>query len=357
MISLNKFIKKREKKIGLPPGTPIYTGDKKEEEVRISIIDYTEDQFQEMETKNIEECFPFKESPSVTWINIDGIHQVDIIEKIGKHFELHPLVLEDIVNPQQRPKMEDLDQYLFLVFKMLKYDTKENQIKIEQVSIILGENYVISFQEMRGDVFEPIRHRIRSSKGLIRKMKSDYLAYALMDAIVDNYFTILENSGDRIEEIEEKVAMAPKPETLQEIYRLKRDMIFLRKSVWPLREVLSGLERGELPFIHKATQKFFRDVYDHTIQVIDTVEAFRDMLSGMHDTYLSSISNRMNEIMKVLTIIATIFIPLTFIAGIYGMNFKFMPELEWRWAYFVVWGVIAGIAISMLVYFKRKKWL
>lgn len=357
MIRLNKFIKRRERKIGLPPGTPIYTGEKKEEKVRISIIDYTEDQFQEMEVKTIEECFPFKESPSVTWINIDGIHQVEIIERIGKHFEIHPLVLEDIVHPQQRPKMEDFGEYIYIVFKMFQYDNQENLIKMEQVSIVLGNTYVISFQEMEGDIFEPIRDRIRSDKGRIRKMTSDYLAYALMDTIVDNYYTILESLGDRIEAIEGKVVTDPKPETLQEIHRLKRDMIFLRKSVWPLREVISSLERDELPLIHKATRKFFKDVYDHTIQVIDTVETFRDLLMGMHDTYLSGISNRMNEIMKVLTIIATIFIPLTFIAGVYGMNFEFMPELKWRWAYFGVWGIILIIVVFMLAFFKRKKWL
>jgi magnesium transporter len=267
------------------------------------------------------------------------------------------LVIEDIVNPQQRPKMEDFGEYIYIVFKMLQYDEKENLIKIEQVSIIFGKNYAISFQEIKGDIFEPIRHRIRNGKGRIRKMKSDYLAYSLMDTIVDNYYTILESLGDRIEEMEGKVVTDPKPETLQEIYGLKRDMIFLRKSVWPLREVINSLERDELPLIHKATRKFFRDVYDHTIQVIDTVETFRDMLIGMHDTYLSSISNRMNEIMKVLTIIATIFIPLTFITGVYGMNFAIMPELKWRWAYFGVWGVILVIAVSMLIYFRRKKWL
>ena len=357
MISLDKFMKKRQKKIGLPPGTPIYTGEKKEEEVRISIIDYSEDQFQEMEIDTIEDCFPFKESPSVTWINIDGIHRVDLIERIGSHFDLHPLVLEDIVNPHQRPKMEDFGEYIYLVFKMLQYDEQENSIKIEQVSIILGKNFVLSFQEMRGDIFEPIRERIRGGKGRIRRMQSDYLAYALMDTVVDNYYTILENLGDRIEEIEGKVVTEAKPETLQEIHRMKRDMIFLRRSVWPLREVIDGLERDEMPLIHKATQKFFRDVYDHTIQVIDTVETFRDMLSGMHDTYLSSISNRMNEIMKVLTIIATIFIPLTFIAGIYGMNFEFMPELKWRFAYFIVWGIIVLVAVIMVIFFKRKRWL
>jgi magnesium transporter len=240
---------------------------------------------------------------------------------------------------------------------MLQYDHKDNHIKIEQVSFILGNNYVISFQEMEGDIFENIRERIRSGKGRIRKMKSDYLAYALIDAVIDNYFVILENLGDRIEDIEGKITIDPRPEVLHEIYGLKKEMIFIRKSVWPLREVISGMIRDEMPFIHKETQKFFRDVYDHTIQVIDIVETFRDMLSSIHDTYLSSISNKMNEIMKVLTIIATIFIPLTFIAGIYGMNFKFMPELEWRGAYFIVWGVIVGIAISLLIYFRRKKWL
>jgi magnesium transporter len=357
MIGLNKFIKRREKKIGLPPGTPVYTGEKKEEEVRISIIDYTEDQFQEMEIESIEECFPFKDSSSVTWINIDGIHRVDIIERIGQHFDLHSLIVEDIVSPHQRPKLEDFGEYVYIVFKMLQYDEKENSVKIEQISIILGNNFVISFQEMRGDIFEPIRDRIRSGKGRIRKMHSDYLAYALMDTIVDNYYTILEGFGDRIEEIEGEVVTDPKPETFQEIHKLKREMIFLRKSVWPLREVIGSLERDELQLIHKATRKFFRDVYDHTIQVIDTVETFRDMLSGMHDTYLSSISNRMNEVMKVLTIIATIFIPLTFIAGIYGMNFEFMPELKWKFAYFGVWGIIVLVAVIMVVFFKRKKWL
>lgn len=357
MIGLNKLIKKRGKKIGLPPGTPVYTGEKKEEKVKISIIDYTEDRFQELEARSIDECFPYKDSPTVTWINIDGIHQVDIIENIGRQFELHPLIMEDIVNPQQRPKIEDFGHYIFIVFKMLQYDEKDNEVKIEQVSLILGKNCVISFQEKCGDIFGPIRNRIRSGKGRIRIMGADYLAYALMDAIVDNYFIILENLGERIEDIEEKIIMEPKPETLQEIYRLKRDMIFLRKSVWPLREVINNLMRAESSLVQKGTQKFFRDIYDHTIQVIDTIETFRDMLSGLHDTYLTSISNRMNEIMKVLTIIATIFIPLTFIAGVYGMNFKFMPELEWRWAYFGVWSVIVSIVLIMVIYFKKRKWL
>jgi len=357
LIDMSKFVRRRGKKIGLPPGTPVFVGDKKIEEVKISIIDYDETQFQEKEAKTIEECFPFKETSTVTWINIDGVHQVDVIEKIGKHFDMHPLIMEDIMHTEQRPKMEDFGHYIFIVLKMLYYDDEENEIKGEQVSLILGERFVISFQEREGDIFDPIRDRIRNAKGRVRKMGADYLAYLLLDAVVDHYFTILEKLGERIEELEEKLVSDPRPETLHEIHKLKREMIFLRRSVWPLRELISGLERVESSLIKKATRIYLRDIYDHTIQVIDTVETYRDMLSGMHDTYLSSISNRMNEVMKVLTIIATIFIPLTFIAGIYGMNFEFMPELKWRAAYFVVWGIIAVVAVSMVVFFRRRKWL
>ncbi len=351
------FRKSRSKKAGLPPGTPFYVGERKDEKVRISILDYDKEHFEEKELEQVEECFSFRDKSTVTWINIDGIHQVDIIEKIGKHFGLHPLIQEDIVNTEQRPKIEDLGNYIYIVLKMFYHDEPDGEIKIEQVSLILGENFVISFQEREGDIFNHVRERIRKGKGRIRKMKADYLAYSLLDAVVDNYFFILEKSGEQIEELEDKVVSQPKPETLQEIHRLKRTMIFLRRSVWPLREVVSILERGESSLIVEASRIYFRDVYDHTIQVIDSVETFRDMLSGMHDTYLSSISNRMNEIMKVLTIIATIFIPLTFVAGIYGMNFKFMPELDWRWGYFTVWIVILVLAALMVVFFRRKKWL
>jgi len=343
--------------MGLPPGTPVFVGEKKVERVRISYIDYDEAKVEEKEVEDIVQCFPFKDTPTVTWINIDGLHQVDIIEKLGKHFSLHPLILEDIVSTEQRPKMEDFEHYIFVITKMLFYDEKEGETKIEQVSLILGENFVISFQEREGDIFEPIRERIRKGKGRIRKMGADYLAYALLDAVVDNYFLILEKLGERLEDLEDRVVSNPQPETSQEIHKLKREMIFLRKSVWPLREVINSLERGESPLIKKACRIFLRDVYDHTIQVIDTVETFRDMVSGMHDTYLSSISNRMNEVMKVLTIIATIFIPLTFIAGIYGMNFEFMPELKWHGAYFAIWGIIVIVAVIMMIFFKRKRWL
>ncbi len=352
-----KLFRRGSNKVGLPPGTLVHIGEKRTEKVKITIIDYDETHFQEKEVETIEECFPFKDKPTVTWINIDGIHEVEIIEKIGKHFEIHPLVLEDIVNAGQQPKMEDLEEYVFVILKMLFYDEETKEIKPEQVSLILGSNFVITFQEREGDVFNPIRERIRRAKGRIRKMKADYLAYALIDTIVDHYFVVLEKLGEWIESLEEELVSNPTPETLQTIHTLKRELIFLRRSVWPLREAVISLERGESVLIHESTGIYLRDVYDHTIQVIDTIETFRDMVSGMLDVYLSSISNRMNEVMKVLTIIATIFIPLTFIAGLYGMNFKYIPELEWHWGYFAVLSLMVLVVSYMVLYFRKKRWL
>jgi magnesium transporter len=325
--------------------------------VKVTCIDYEGDHFEEKEVKTIDECFPIKDKPTTTWINIDGVHQLDNIEKIGKNLKVHPLVLEDIMHTGQRPKMEDFEDYLFIVLKMLQYDEKENETKTEQVSLILGSNYVISFQEDEGDVFDLIRERIRTDRGRTRKMGADYLAYTLIDAIVDNYFMVLEKIGERIEDIEDEMIKNPTPEVLHTIHSLKRELIYLRKSVWPLREVISRLERWESPLIDKSIDIYLRDVYDHTIQVIDALETFRDMLSGMLDIYLSSVSNRMNEVMKVLTIIATIFIPLTLVTGIYGMNFKYMPELEAPWGYPMAYGVMLAISGVMLVYFRRKRWL
>jgi magnesium transporter len=344
-------------KVGLPPGTLVHIGERKTEEVKITIIDYDEKELQEKEAKKVEECFPFKDKPTVTWVNIDGLQKVQTIEKIGVHFGIHPLVLEDILHTGQRPKAEDLGDYLFIVLKMLYHNEREDAMVGEQVSLLLGPNYVISFQEREGDIFNPIRERIRNSKGHIRKGGADYLAYALLDAIVDHYFVILEKLGEKIESLEEELVTNPRSEILQAIHILKRDLIFLRKSVWPLREVISGLEREGSPLITEPTGIYLRDVYDHTIQVIDTIETYRDMVSGMLDIYLSSLSNRMNEVMKVLTIIATIFIPLTFIAGIYGMNFKFMPELEWHWGYPTALIVMLMVVGFMVMYFRRKRWL
>jgi magnesium transporter len=351
------FMRRTSKKAGLPPGTLVHIGEKKTERVRITLIDYDETQFKQAEVETVEECFPFKDKPTVTWINIDGLHDIQVIEKIGQHFNLHPLLMEDILNTEQRPKTEDFGDYIFLVAKMLYYNDQAEQVEAEQVSLILGPSWVISFQERPGDVFNAVRERIEKSKGRIRKMAADYLAYSLLDAIVDNYFIIMEKFGDRIEDTETELAISPTRQTLQAIRAIKKEMVFLRKSVWPLRELVSNLERGGSALIHESTGVYLRDVYDHTIQVIDTVESFRDMISGMLDIYLSSISNRMNEVMKVLTIFAAIFIPLTFVVGIYGMNFEYIPELKWHWGYFGILVVMASIASVMLFYFKRKRWL
>ncbi|MFU8766948.1 MAG: magnesium/cobalt transporter CorA [Candidatus Methanoperedens sp.] len=348
---------RKSKTVGLPPGTVAYTGDKKAEKIKITLIDYDEKQFQEREIINIEECFPFKDKPSVTWINIDGIHETGIIEKIGKHFQVHPLLMEDVVSTGQRPKLEDFESYLFIVLKMLYFNQDGKTIEAEQLSLILGDNFLISFQEREGDIFNPVRELLRKAKGRIRKSGADYLAYTLIDAVVDNYFIILEKLGENLEDIEDELVTEPAAETLMDIHNMKREMIFLRKSVWPLREVISSLERGQSAVIKEPTLIYLKDVYDHTIQVMDTIETFRDMVSGMLDIYLSSISNKMNEIMKVLTIIATIFIPLTFIAGLYGMNFEYMPELSWKWGYFAIWVVMIVIGASMMLYFRIKRWL
>lgn len=354
---ISRLIKKRSGKAGLAPGTLVHVGERKAENVRIRILDYDEAQFEEKEAKTIEESFPFKDKPTVTWINIDGLHEVEIIEKLGRHFVLHPLLLEDILHTDQRPKMEDFGDYIFVVLKMLYPGENKSEIEAEQVSLILGSNFVISLQEREGDVFDPIRDRIRKKKGRIRKAGADYLAYALLDAIVDNYFLILENVGEKIEDTEQQLATNPTPATLQYIRELKNEMIYLRKSIWPLRELINGLERCESTLIHESTGAYLRDVYDHTIQIIDTVESYRDMISGMLDIYLSSISNKMNEVMKVLTIFASIFIPLTFVAGVYGMNFKYIPELEWQWGYFASLGFMVLVGISLVAYFRRKRWL
>jgi magnesium transporter len=352
-----RLIKKSRKKVGLSPGTLIHIGDKRIGEVKMSLRNYDQEQLLEKELTSIEDAFPYKDTPPVTWINVDGLHDVEIIDKIGRHFGIHPLTQEDIVNTGHRPKAEDFEDYEYIVLKMLTYDEDQNRITAEQVSFILGPHYLISFQETEGDVFNLVRERIRKVKGRIRKSGSDYLAYALIDAIVDHYFLVLEKIGEKIELLEEDLLGDTQTKTLQSIHHLKREMIFFRKQVWPIREILSYLMKEETSLIQETTQVFIRDLYDHTIQVMDTIESFRDVLSGLQDLYLSTVSNRMNEVMKVLTIMATIFIPLTFIAGIYGMNFEYMPELEWPWAYPALWILLIAIFLFMIFWFKRKKWL
>ncbi|MCD6327603.1 magnesium/cobalt transporter CorA [bacterium] len=343
--------------IGLPPGTPIYTGEREAEKVRIRLFEYDESRFQERELDGPKECFPFPEDEIVRWLNVDGIHKPEIVQRIAERLHLHSLTVEDIVSIHQHPKVEEFESYIYVVLKMLYLNESDGEVISEQVSIILGQRFVLSFQERQGDVFDSIRNRIRFGKGRIRLKGADYLAYCLIDTIVDHYFTILERMGEDIEKLEEQLLDEPSKETLQGIWRSKREIMFIRRCIWPLREVISGFQRLESALVEESTGLFLRDANDHIIQIIDTVESFRDSLSGMLDTYLSIVSNKMNEVMKVLTIIATIFIPLTFIAGIYGMNFKFMPELEWSFGYYAALIAMAIVAVGMLFYFFRKKWL
>ncbi|MFA6296486.1 MAG: magnesium/cobalt transporter CorA [Patescibacteria group bacterium] len=326
---------------------------------RISLIDYSKDSYQEKTIKSITECFPFKNKPTVTWINIDGLQQRQALEQLGKCYGLHPLVIEDIYHTRQRPKLEDYGEYIYIVLRMVYYQNNNiNQLASEQISLILSSGFVISFQEgIRGDVFDPVRSQIKTGKNKISKLGTDYLCYSLIDAIVDNYFTVIEKLGDKIEDVEEKLLHDPDSSTLQDINNLKRIIIDLRRSIWPLREVIGRMQREESPLINENTKIYLRDIYDHTVLVIENVETLRDILAGMIEIYLSTISNKMNEIMKVLTMIATIFIPLTFIVGLYGMNFEFMPELRSPWGYPAVLVIMAMVAISMLIYFRKKKWI
>lgn len=341
---------------GLPPGTIVYSGDNKTDTVKITLLEYNDTECIEKEFTDFDKCLLHVKPNMVKWINVDGIHDIAIIQKIGEIFSIHPLTLEDIANTNQRPKFEDYESYLVSIMKLLTYST---QVESEQLSIILlGDNTVLSFQEKHaGDAFDIIRTRIRTGKGRVRKMSADYLAYCLIDTVVDLYFVILEKTGDHIEDLEEDLIRNPTTATMKMLHGMKREMIYLRKAVWPMRELISNFERSENKLIKKPTRLFLRDLYDHTIRVIDTVETYRDLLSGMMDIYLSSVSNRMNEVMKVLTIISTIFIPVTFIAGVYGMNFKYMPELDSPYGYYTCWAVMLLIMLSLVFYFKKKKWL
>jgi magnesium transporter len=349
-------VRKRSFKSGLPPGSLVHVGEDKRIESRVTVLDYSPTHFTEKLQPKIEECYVFRDQPTITWINVDGLHDTSIIEKLGACFGLHPLILEDILNTEQRPKTEDYESYIYIVLRMLSYDGEKAGLKSEQVSLVLGHNFVLSFQEDIGDVWDPIRDRLRNNKGRIRKEGSDHLAYSLMDAVVDNYFTIMEKLGEDVEDIEEELISAPNKGTLMVVHGLKRQLIALRKSVWPLRDVVHGLQDTDNPLVTPATKIYLRDIYDHTIQVIDNIESARDIVSGMLDIYLSSVSNRLNEIVKVLTILSAIFIPLTFIAGVYGMNFDFMPELNQPWGYPAVLALMAAVAAGLVLYFKRKKW-
>ena len=350
-------MKKLSRKKGMQPGSLVFTGSKKTETVRVCLTRYTPDRLEEREYLGFEGMPMPGDDFSVTWVDIKALHDPDVIESSGKLFGIHPLVLEDVMNTNQRPKIEFSENHVFIVLKMLSYNDREHLIDAEQISIIVGSNYVITYQENFDDIFDALRERIRKAKGQVRSLGADYLAYCLLDTIVDYYYVILERIGADIEKYEEELLGIPRQEILREIYILKRENLVLRKSVWPLREVVARLERAETLLISRGTFPFIRDLQDHTTIVIETVESYMEMISNLIELYLSIGNNRLNEVMKILTIISTIFIPLTFLAGVYGMNFRYMPELEWRWGYFAVLLLMFLAAGVMVWFFRRKKWL
>jgi magnesium transporter len=351
-----RLVRKVQKRAPLPPGTVEYLGERRAERVRITVFDFTGTTLEEKEVQSVEECFPYRDTPHVSWINIDGLHDTESLEKLGAHFGLHPLVMEDIVHTHQRPKVEDHADYLYIVLKMLEYPEGQTEVTCDQVSIVLGPNFVLSFQEREGDVWNPIRERIRKGAGRIRQAGTDYLAYRLIDAIVDDYFVVLEKIGDELESLADEVSERPSAGALHRIHDLKREMIFLRRQIWPTREVAGALERADSSIITKSTVVYLRDVYDHSVQLIEAMESYRDLVSGMQDLYLSTVSNRLNAVMKILTVFATIFAPLTFFAGIYGMNFKYMPELGWKLGYPMFWLITIALTLTMIGVFRKKGW-
>ena len=355
----------RKQKKGMSPGSLVFTGERKVEEIKISIIDFNARKIKEtnINEQDVSKLKNYKISKNVTWINICGLHNTQVIDETGKIFGVHPLVLEDILNVGHSPKADEYDDYVFIVTKMINYNNELNELNIEQVSFVVGKNFLITFQEREGDVFDIIREKIRSNSGRIRKSGSDYLAYRLIDTMVDNYFTVLEKVDEHIEKIEDSLLVNPEDGILQNIHSIRKEIIRLKRAVSPLRDIIYNLEREQYSFIAKSTYVYLRDLYDHIKQIADNVENYREVINGLQEVYISQSGQKMNEIVKILTIISTIFIPLTFIVGIYGMNFHVenspwnMPELTWRYGYPFVIFVMICVVIGMLIFFKRKKWL
>jgi magnesium transporter len=344
-------------KIGMSPGTLIHLGEAPNQAVTVELYHYEgAGPLERRVLADADEAAAYRHRPGVTWIDVNGVHDVALVERLGGAFELHPLLLEDVVNTHQRPKLESHGEHLFLVLKMLLDDPETDGFEVEQVSFVIGAGYVITFQERERDTFDSVRRRLVEPETRVRQHGADFLAYALVDTVVDNYFAVLERLGDRIADLEDDILVSPDRDTLEEVFGVKRSLVELRRAVWPLRDALAAMGRGDTPLIASGTLPYLRDVQDHALRVIDTIETYRDMATTMVEMYMSSVSNRLNEVMRVLTVIATIFIPLTFIAGVYGMNFSFMPELRWHWGYPVIWGVMVAIAVGLVVYFRRRGW-
>ncbi len=348
--------KKTSSKIGLPPGSIVYLGEKKVEKVTITLTEYDENDAETYEIKSVEEIDPFTDTPQVTWVSVCGLHETEFLKQVGEKFKVHSLVLEDILNTDTRPKIEITDDYLFIVMKLLIFNAEHKILETEQVSFILGRTFLFSFSEKSDEIFNPIKERIATQLGKFRKRGSDYLLYALMDIVVDHYFLALEKVEDRIETLDDEVINNPERSQIESIYNLRNLLLMMRRSIWPSREIVNQLIKDDSDLLDDSIEPYLRDIYDHTIHITESIEQQREITNGLMEIYLSMMSNKMNEVMKVLTVIATIFIPLTFIVGIYGMNFPNMPEMGWPWAYFAVWGVMIGVTLLMLYYFKRKKW-
>jgi len=342
----------------MPPGTVLHHEDEASlEPVKISIIHYNENGLEEKSTTEFSPDIFAKEETQKSWIDVVGIHNSNKIEKISRHFNLHPLTIEDILNNEQRPKIEDNPDYIYIVVHMIRYNQDKLKVDVEQVSLILGHDYVVSIQEKEGDTFEPVRKRLELDQEMIRKAGSDYLLYTLIDAIVDNYFLVIDQIGDTLDQLEDELLDNLQRETFNNTHSLKKELMTLRRSVWPMREVVNKMERGQYFKVNEELNIYIRDLYDHTIEVIDSIEVYRETVGHLVDLYQSMSSNKMNEVMKVLTIISTIFIPLTFITGLYGMNFEYIPELQWRYGYHMVWGISITLVVTMLFIFKKKRWI
>jgi len=342
---------------GQAPGTLVYDRTPRVDQVSIRIVDYGPDACAMRTTNSVEDTFPLRDSTTVSWIDIEGLHDTELLGRFGTHFGLHPLVLEDILNTHQRPKLEEYDDYLYLVVRMIAPGTNGSEMHSEQVSIILSKHFVVTFQEVPGDVFDPVRKRLDTGKGKARRLGPDYLVYALIDSIVDNYFLVLEKIAERIEGVEDSITETAQPDDLGRVHELRRELVYMRRNVWPLRDVVIALERSETDLVSDDARVYIRDLHDHVVQVIESTENFRDVLASLQDLYLSSIGQRTNEVIRVLTVISTIFVPLTFLAGVYGMNFDILPELHWRWGYFVFWGVSVALVIALIGFLRSRRWL
>ena len=354
---MSESLSSAAEKSGLPPGSLVHVGEVHKHEHKISVVNYNKSTLEKHTVKSIEELLPYKTSDTITWVIVDGLKDVSIIDAIGQHFDIHALVLEDILNTHQRPKFEEFDDYLYIVLKAISLGNEEFNVEYEQISLLILNNFVFTFKEKPDELFNPILTRLNNEKSQIRNLGADYLAYVIMDAVVDEYFALQDTFDELIESVEDDLLTNPSTKTLSKIQKFKRELIFLRRTVSPLRELLAAIQRSESPLLDEKTRRYFGDVYDHAIRIIEAMESYRDLIAGMLDIYLSSVSNKMNETMKVLTVFASIFIPLTFIAGVYGMNFEYMPELKWRWSYPALWIVFVGVSVFLLRFFKKKNWL